>query len=77
MDMLQRGIESKGLRPLLLSHMEGSHVADDVGALVMDECCEAVGSVIREHARALQEQVARRLGVTLIEEEDFARRTRQ
>lgn len=76
MDMLRRGIDNEGLRPLLFIYMEGSHVPDDVGALVMDECCEA-GRAIRQRARALQERVARRLGVTLIEEEDFARRTKQ
>ena len=49
-------------------------VSDDLCALVIDECCVSVGRRIRACARALQEHVAMRLGVTLIEEEEFVGR---
>jgi len=49
-------------------------VADEVATLVMDDLCGGVGQIVRARAQQLQEEVALMLGVTLIEEEDFARR---
>lgn len=72
--MLQLHIHRDGLRVLLLSSIEGSHVADEVATLVMNELCAGVGQIVRARAQQLQEEMALMLGVTLIEEEDFARR---
>ena len=70
---LREAIEREGLRHLLLTYIEGIHVPDDVCAVVLDEC-RAVGDEIKEHARLLQSEMAARLGVTLIEEWEFAHR---
>lgn len=51
-------------------------MADGVAALVIDEMCVSVGRQVRARAQELQENMAMRLGVTLIEEEEFARRVR-
>eukprot|EP00983_Pelagomonas_calceolata_P001448 48326-Pelagomonas_calceolata.AAC.2 len=61
----------QGLRALLLA---SNHVADDVAALVMDELCGNVGLKVRAHAEQLQEDMAMRLGATLVEEEEFIRK---
>ena len=70
---LREAIERGGMRPLLLTYIQGSHVPDDVCALVLGDC-RAVGQEIRERASLLQSEMAARLGVTLIEEREFAYR---
>ena len=62
----------------LCKPFEGSHVADDVASLVLiNECCASVGRRVLIRARALQERMAVRSGVTLIEDFKFHERMKR
>lgn len=74
---LSIGIFREGLGALIMSSLEGSHVADDVAQLVLNESCRGVGRSVSARARELQESVAASLGVTLIEESEFYKRMRK
>lgn len=71
--MLRDSIEEGGFRPMLLDYMQGYHVPDEICDLVFDED-HTVARVIRLRAQMLQEEVAERLGGTVVEEEEFMKR---